>query len=268
MKLPHSPFDQVLGAYPHPFVFVTLSGAHLYGFPSVDSDFDLRGSHLLPGDAFWGLSDPRMTDEPQSDSAEGLVEVVTHDLKKFAGLLLKRNGYVLEQLTSPIVVRTSPVHAQLLDLVPGILTRNHYHHYRGFYHTERKEYDRSPTLPPKGDGQGDRVPSGQPSIKKLLYCFRVLMTGIVLLREAQVEANLLHLNQRFDLPFIDELVRIKASAEWGGVPDNPEYLSALDQLEAEMDRAFTESWLPEAPPARADVERLVVEARRELKGAS
>ena len=25
-----------------------ISGAHLYGFPSPDSDFDLRGVHLLP----------------------------------------------------------------------------------------------------------------------------------------------------------------------------------------------------------------------------
>ena len=33
----------------HPFtlVFATISGAHLYGFPSPDSDFDLRGVHLL-----------------------------------------------------------------------------------------------------------------------------------------------------------------------------------------------------------------------------
>ena len=28
--------------------FVTVSGAHLYGFPSPDSDFDLRGVHVLP----------------------------------------------------------------------------------------------------------------------------------------------------------------------------------------------------------------------------
>ena len=32
----------------YPLVFATISGAHLYGFPSPDSDFDLRGVHLLP----------------------------------------------------------------------------------------------------------------------------------------------------------------------------------------------------------------------------
>jgi predicted nucleotidyltransferase len=29
----------------HP-LFVAVSGAHLYGFPSPDSDVDLRGAHL------------------------------------------------------------------------------------------------------------------------------------------------------------------------------------------------------------------------------
>ena len=33
--------------HPYPLLFVTISGAHLYGFPSPDSDFDLRGVHHL-----------------------------------------------------------------------------------------------------------------------------------------------------------------------------------------------------------------------------
>ena len=36
------------GAQPYPLVFATISGAHLYGFASVDSDVDLRGVHVLP----------------------------------------------------------------------------------------------------------------------------------------------------------------------------------------------------------------------------
>ncbi|SRR5260370_15777302 len=34
--------------HPYPLIFATISGAHLYGFPSPDSDFDLRGVHVLP----------------------------------------------------------------------------------------------------------------------------------------------------------------------------------------------------------------------------
>ena len=41
--------------HPYPLLFATISGAHLYGFPSPDSDFDLRGVHLLPLQEVVGL---------------------------------------------------------------------------------------------------------------------------------------------------------------------------------------------------------------------
>jgi predicted nucleotidyltransferase len=244
--LPASLLREASGSFRYPFVFLTVSGSHLYGFPSADSDFDLRGSHLLPGEALWGLDLPRETVEPKVETEIGLVEIVSHDLRKFVRLLLKRNGYVLEQLTSPLVVRTTPLHAELLRLAPGVLTKNHYYHYRGFYHTERKEYDRSEPR----------------SVKKLLYAYRVLMTGCVLLREGAVEANLQRLNERFAFPFLDELVEIKAGGERVGIPDDRRYVAELEKLEVEMDRAFAESTLPETPSVRDELDRLVVGARR------
>ena len=36
-------------------MFATISRAHLYGFPSPDSDYDLREAHVLPLDALVGL---------------------------------------------------------------------------------------------------------------------------------------------------------------------------------------------------------------------
>ena len=39
---------RIVAAQPYPLLFATISGAHLYGFPSPDSDFDLRGAHVLP----------------------------------------------------------------------------------------------------------------------------------------------------------------------------------------------------------------------------
>ena len=39
---------RIVAAHPYPLLFATISGAHLYGFPSPDSDFDLRGAHVLP----------------------------------------------------------------------------------------------------------------------------------------------------------------------------------------------------------------------------
>ena len=39
----------------YPLLFITISGAHLYGFPSQDSDYDLRGVHILPAKEAVGL---------------------------------------------------------------------------------------------------------------------------------------------------------------------------------------------------------------------
>ena len=100
--------DRIVAAQPYPLLFATISGAHLYGFPSPDSDFDLRGTHVLPLEKVVGLD---VCDETVEDSRviEGLeMDIVSHDVRKFFGLLLKKNGYVLEQLFSPLIVQTTP----------------------------------------------------------------------------------------------------------------------------------------------------------------
>ena len=84
--------------HPYPLLFATISGAHLYGFPSPDSDYDLRGVHLLPLEEVVGLKTGQETVE-KSGIHDGLeIDLVTHDARKFFGLLLKKNGYVLEQV--------------------------------------------------------------------------------------------------------------------------------------------------------------------------
>src|ERR1044071_7606870 len=102
--------SHIIAQQPYPLVFVTISGAHLYGFPSPDSDFDLRGMHVLPVNEVIGL-DPGTETIEISRKEPGLeLDLVTHDVRKFCILLLRKNGYVLEQLYSPLIVRTTPRH--------------------------------------------------------------------------------------------------------------------------------------------------------------
>ena len=89
-----------IDVHPYPLLFATISGAHLYGFPSADSDVDLRGVHLLPLADVVGLNPGEETVE-KSGIHNGLeIDLVTHDAKKFFAMMLKKNGYVLEQLLS------------------------------------------------------------------------------------------------------------------------------------------------------------------------
>src|SRR5690606_12867706 len=53
--------------HPYPLVFATVSGAHLYGFPSPDSDYDLRGCHVLPLREVVGLDTGRETVETTAE---------------------------------------------------------------------------------------------------------------------------------------------------------------------------------------------------------
>ena len=59
-------------------LFVTVSGAHLYGFPSADSDVDLRGSFAAPLADVLGLDTPRETSEPSGMVGGVEVELVGH----------------------------------------------------------------------------------------------------------------------------------------------------------------------------------------------
>jgi uncharacterized protein len=88
--------QNIVAAQPYPLLFATVSGAHLYGFPSPDSDYDLRGVHVLPPREVLGL-DVRHETIERSAVVDGLeLDLVTHDARKFFLLLLKKNGYVLE----------------------------------------------------------------------------------------------------------------------------------------------------------------------------
>lgn len=170
--LPVTDLGPVLAEETDPLLFATVSGAHLYGFPSRDSDIDLRGVHVLPVEALVGLDEPDETRTRMGDRDGVEMDLVTHDLRKFARLMLRRNGYVLEQLLSPLVVHTTGAHSELASLAPGLLTAHHAHHYAGFAATQERLFERTGELKP------------------LLYTFRALLTGVHLMRGGGIEAHL------------------------------------------------------------------------------
>jgi predicted nucleotidyltransferase len=82
-----------VAGHPYRLLFATISGAHLYGFPSPDSDYDLRGVHVLPAREAVGLLPKRETIEVEGMRGDIEMDLVTHDVLKFFTMLLKRNGY-------------------------------------------------------------------------------------------------------------------------------------------------------------------------------
>ena len=171
------------------------------------------------------------------------VELVSHEVGKYLRLLVRNNGYILEQIFSPIVVLGQEFLDELRPLARRCITRHHYHHYRGFYATQRK-----------------LIAKEEPKrAKPVLYAYRVLMTGIHLLRTGEVEANLLRLNEHFGFGFLDELIARKVGGENTSVGDLDWsfHEARLAELEARLDQAFAESPLPEDRDRKAISEFLV-----------
>lgn len=243
--------SDVVMQQPYPLVFATISGAHLYGFPSDDSDYDLRGVHVLPANEVVGLNDPRETIENTDDSAGLDLDLVTHDIRKFALMMLKRNGYVLEQLYSPLVIHTSQEHDELKEIGRGCITKHHAHHYLGFVRTQWKLAQQE--TPPR--------------IKPLLYVYRVLLTGIHLMRTGDVEANLIRLNEVFSLPYLGQLIEAKvegAEEQTLAEADMSFHVAEYIRLTRELEKARDASELPENPSTRDALHDLVVRLRLRL----
>src|SRR5262245_43794018 len=113
-------------------------------------------------------------------------------------MLLKKNGYVMEQLFSPLIISAMPEHEELRAIGRGCLTKHHSHHYLGVadrqWHLSEEET--------------------QHRVKPLLYVYPILLTGIYLMQTGEVDANLLTLNDHFNLSYIPDLVARKlAGAE-------------------------------------------------------
>ncbi|MET7895738.1 nucleotidyltransferase domain-containing protein [Streptomyces mirabilis] len=254
----------VVAEQPDPVLFATVSGAHLYGFPSRDSDVDLRGVHLLPTAELIGLREPdetrsrwgylpaRAESRAWGRDRDGVeMDLVTHDLRKFVRLMLRRNGYVLEQLLSPLVVHTGEAHRELVSLAPGVLTSHHAHHYRGFAATQWRLFEKTGELKP------------------LLYTFRVLLTGIHLMRSGEVQADLRTLvAQVGEAPvYLPDLIAAKAEREHGDADVGHARVAAdVERLHGVLDLAQDASALPDAPSAYDALHAFVVRVRLEGPG--
>ena len=240
--------------HPYPLVFATISGAHLYGFPSPDSDYDLRGCHVLPVREVVGLDVGRETVESSATDGGFEIDLVTHDARKFFGLLLKKNGYVLEQLYSPLVVHTTPEHEELKAIARGCITRHHSHHYFGFAETQWRLFEKERPR----------------RVKPLLYVYRVLLTGIHLMRTGEVEANLVRLNEEARLAHVDDLIARKLAGPEQSALDDADvefHRREYERLRAELEAAHQASTLPEGPSARPALNDLLVRLRMQTTGS-
>jgi len=229
-----------------------ITGSHHYGFPSPDSDIDIKAIHVSPTASRLGLSTPKDAHDRLMDFEGVECDLTSNEVGQALRLLLRGNGNVLERILSPLRVLDAPEAAELRALATASLHRGFAGHYRGFFQGLQREFDKA----------------GANRAKPLLYCYRVSLTGVHLLRTGELEADLTVLAPRYGLPDVAALIEHKrTTAETVEVPpaDVARHRAAWADLEQQLADARLSSPLPESAPNRDAVEAWLVDLRlREL----
>ena len=214
-------------------LFAIESGSRAWGFPSPDSDYDVRFVYAHPPDWYLSLEPGRdVIERPISDE----LDIGGWDLRKALNLLLKPNPVMLEWLSSPIRYRRhEDVCARLEDLAGRTAhAAACVHHYRNL-----------------GEGQWTRHvgDAAEVNCKKYFYSLRpaLALRWVRLNPDVPPPMNIQAMSERLDLDpgTLDEIARLleikAATRETGPGPRLP----GIDRLIAdELETART------APPRR------------------
>jgi Predicted nucleotidyltransferase len=169
---------------------IMLSGSHMYGFPSADSDYDYRGFYTLQTGKIVGLDGIR--DHISFTRDDNDVDIM--EIRKFINLLLKMNCNTLEHLfAQPLFDTTTSI--ELKELISQCISKKGlYDSYKGMAVTNYKKF----------------IFTGKKkTVKKYLYVFRALFAGIHALKTGTIEPNIIKLNDIFDTQIVDKLIEDK-----------------------------------------------------------
>ena len=156
---------------------VSLSGAHAYGFPSPDSDLDLKAIHAVPTRELLGLG-------PAPGPAERLevidaveIDFSSNELHGVLKSILLGNGNYVERVLGHLQPQVTAELEALRPLVKAVLSRKLHRHYLGFGRSQLHEWEKT----------------GFRSAKKLLYVLRTTLTGVHALRTGEIQTDLTEL---------------------------------------------------------------------------
>ena len=227
-------------------VVVYLSGAHAYGFPSPDSDLDLKAIHVANTTSLVGLHPPPPTFD-RTEIIEGVeIDYPSNELGHALGGILRGNGNFIERVLGNSALASSPLLEELRVVTRESLSRRVHRHYRGFAESQLRELDREPT------------------VKRLLYVLRTALTGAHLLRTRELITDLQILLDVHPREGARELIERKRAGERTPLPppERDEWRANIMMLFAELDTARDHSPLPEDAANIAHANDFLVRVRR------
>lgn len=214
---------------------IYLSGAHAYGFPSPDSDLDLKCVHIARTYNLVGLVESNETAE-RTDVVDG--EELDYGSNELAMVLrgaLKGNGNFIERILGDLALGgDDKLLAEARVLVKPTLSRRVAHHYAGFARSQLKAFDDKPTA------------------KRALYVLRTSATGRHLLAHGELITDVARLGDVIPAE-ITELLAIKRLAEQQTLAPElvPAWRARLVDAIRGIDDSVRSSPLPIDPPDEA-----------------
>ena len=215
---------------------VYLSGAHAYGFPSPDSDLDLKCVHVAPTADIVGLGMPEEATGDRIEIIDGVeLDYGSNELAPVLRGAIKGNGNFLERILGDLALGgDTKLLAEAREVVRPLLSRRCAKHYGGFAASQLKAFDQ------------------KPSAKRALYVLRTVATGRHIMAHGEVVTDVARLGE-FVPKEIDELLAIKRSGERQELEREhaqawrTRLVAAIDAI----DTAWPTSVLPPDPPPAA-----------------
>ena len=229
---------------------VSLSGAHAYGFPSPDSDLDLKAIHIEPTTRLLGLSVPGQS-ASRMEVIDGIeIDYTSNEIQQALVGILGGNGNYIERLLGAIPLRETPALAELRPLVRRSLSRRAHRHYHGFATGQLREFESAPDAP----------------AKKVLYVIRTTLTGTHLLLTGEVVTDVTQLLDAYGFEQARDLVATKRAGERVSLDSagKSDWLKAVGRAFDVLDDANARSILPPEPQNRDELEAWLIEQRRRL----
>ena len=237
-----------------PVFFAALTGSHLYGFATSQSDMDIRGAHAIPLVKYVGLQvgDQNIKQVGYDFETATSFDIQSADVSAYFNRILKRNMHIMEEIYAPDVYVPEDMKAffeELRSIAKNYITVNHSAHYLGM---AKQLYSRARE-------------EGSLSYKVALHVFRNYFSGIHLMRSKHLECNLIALLDEFPdwIPVVKEIYNSRIDVPDGEVRpgDKNHIMDLFQQLDAQLVAARDASSLPEKAPSAEPLNNLLVRIR-------
>ena len=223
-------------------VYIALSGSHLYGFPSKDSDIDIRCSHIVDTKSLFHLSKPFEILQ-WKDEIDGIeIEFESQEIRKTIVLAMGNNSNILEHIFTKNMLSTEPVeYSRLKELASNSISKIVFNPYHGLAEFNYRKFidSMNPTYRDK-------------LVKKYLYVIRAYLVGTHVLDTGEIKPNIKeHINSiddKNDRSLIHELIKKKEDAEYQiAAIDHRRCRELIARLKAYMEVSKFNSKLPDKP---------------------